>query len=156
MLVADDAFPLTTKILKPYNRLGEFGDRQKIFNYRLSRARRVVENAFGILVSKCRIYEKPIPLSVVKAEHLVKATCALHNWLRKTNRSYMSQQSIGREDWEAGCIIPGEWRTVKADALSNLHENTVRQNGDIARRLRNVYAEKFSTTDTVPWQWNMI
>lgn len=95
------------------------------------------------MVSTFRIYEKPIPLSVEKAEHLVKATCALHNWLRKTNRSYMSQQSVDIEDWESGCIIPGEWRTVKADALNDLSENAARYS-DVARRLRNVYAEKFS------------
>jgi hypothetical protein len=37
---------------------------------------RVVENTFGILASKFRIYEKPIPLNVDTAELPVKATCA--------------------------------------------------------------------------------
>ena len=64
VIVADDAFYLRTDVLKPYNTRGEFGDKQKIFNYRLSKARRVVENSFGILASKFRIYEKAIPLSV--------------------------------------------------------------------------------------------
>lgn len=43
VVVADDAFPLRTDILKPFNSRGEFGVKQKIFNYRLSRARNVVE-----------------------------------------------------------------------------------------------------------------
>ena len=48
MIVADDVFPLRTDIMKPYSQTGLTTERW-IFNYRLSRARRIVENAFGIL-----------------------------------------------------------------------------------------------------------
>lgn len=55
-LVADDAFALTNNLMKPYA-LRNLSGLERIFNYRLSRARRNVENAFGILGSRFRVIE---------------------------------------------------------------------------------------------------
>lgn len=54
VFVGNDAFPLVDRIMKPFAppRGGTLTDAEKIFNYRLSRARRYVDNAFGILTSK--------------------------------------------------------------------------------------------------------
>ena len=53
--VADEAFPLRPDMMKPYPR-GQHGTKipedQLVFNYRLSRAHRISENAFGILVQR--------------------------------------------------------------------------------------------------------
>ena len=56
MIVADDAFQLKEYIQKPYKE-------KRIFNYRLSRARRIVENTFGILVNRFHVFMTPIPLA---------------------------------------------------------------------------------------------
>jgi len=50
-LVGDDAFALRSWMMKPHSKK-ELTAVQRIFNYRLSRARRIVENAFGILANR--------------------------------------------------------------------------------------------------------
>lgn len=51
VFVADDAFPIGLHILKPYGGVHRTRE-QRIFDYRLSRARGVVENVFGIIVAR--------------------------------------------------------------------------------------------------------
>lgn len=81
VLVADDAFPLKPYIMKPYNFRGQ-NKQQNIFSYRLSRARRTVESAFGILTSRFRVFSTPILLDPTKAEKVVLPCIVLHNMLR--------------------------------------------------------------------------
>ena len=63
IVVADDAFSLTTYCMKPYSSQ-KLSDSKRIFGYRLSRARRTTGNAFEILsnrfsVLSSRIYLQP-------------------------------------------------------------------------------------------------
>ena len=48
-----DAFPLRPWLMKPYSMKGMTNE-QRVFNFRQSRARRVVENIFGIMVHRWR------------------------------------------------------------------------------------------------------
>lgn len=79
--MGDEAFPLMDNLMKPFSRK-TLNEEQAIFNYRLSRARRIVENAFGILASRFRILLREINLSPEKATLIVQACSHLHNFLR--------------------------------------------------------------------------
>ncbi|XP_076667932.1 uncharacterized protein LOC143368759 [Andrena cerasifolii] len=128
-LVGDNAFPLKEYLLKPFpgTRLTL---KQTIFNYRLSSARRVVVNAFGIMANKFRIFEKPIAFSSEKME-----------------------QSTDITNLDNGSIIEGSWRSAQqplgllplSRTLSN-HPN--RRSQDLRERL----ADYFVGEGSVPWQ----
>ena len=78
---------------------------QRIYNYRLSRARRTTENAFGILVAKWRIFRRAIRANVTLVEKIVQATICLHNYLCLTeNASYTLAGFVDCED-SSGNII---------------------------------------------------
>ncbi|GFX47773.1 putative nuclease HARBI1 [Trichonephila clavipes] len=89
-----------------------------IENYRTSRARRVSENAFGIIAWRFRVFSKAIELKPDTIDRVILAACSLHNWLRKTSPGhYMPQNALDREDFNTGEVTPGQWR---------LHANTLR------------------------------
>ena len=76
-----DAFSLKLWLMKPYSRWGmDLG--QTVFNYRISRGRRVVENAFGILTSGFRIFQRPMQQEPPVVARVVMACLLLHNLLR--------------------------------------------------------------------------
>ena len=56
---------------------------ERHFNYRHSRARRTVENGFGIDVKVWRVLAKPMELEPQVAEKIVLATIHLHNFRRR-------------------------------------------------------------------------
>jgi len=93
VIIGDEGFALHPRLLRPYSRR-ELNHERRIFNYRLSRARNVVEDAFGILTARFRIFLTTI--SITKPEnvnYIVLACCALHNFLRRRSRTYVSQSS---------------------------------------------------------------
>jgi hypothetical protein len=110
----------TREIMKPFSHR-TLAYEEKKFNYRLSRARRVVKNAFGILSSRFRIFHTAINLKPYKVDSIVFACCALHNFLRENARStYSLPQLIDSENIESGTKIEGAWRT-KPQHLVPLH-----------------------------------
>ncbi len=81
--VADAAFPLREDLLQPYAALwqGNMDEPEKMFNYRLSRACRVVENAFGILSQCFRMYHHTLDMTHGHTVLVVQASTVLHNFI---------------------------------------------------------------------------
>lgn len=120
VFVADDAFPLTKRIMKPYSGIHEKGTMQRKFNYHLSRARRVVENVFGIVSAVFRVLRKPMLLEPEKAQYVVMATVCLHNFLRKsTSRNIYTPPGTFDQEDSIGNVIDGNWRSCNGNDLSS-------------------------------------
>jgi len=82
VIIGDEAFPLQENIMRPYPGRGGT-EEQKIFNYRLSRARRCVESAFGLLAVRWRVFYSKIAVSTETTKNIVKACVVLHNLTQK-------------------------------------------------------------------------
>lgn len=83
VILGDQAFRLHKHILRPFSQKSAKGDSKKtIFNYRLSRARRVTENAFGLLSKVFRVFFQPININTTTCDDLIIVACCLHNMLR--------------------------------------------------------------------------
>ena len=88
-----------------------------IFNYCLSRARKTIENVFGILAAMFRIFKLPINAT---PDHVVKASVVPHNFLRVHESSVCCPPGfIDSEDGE-GNVVSGEWRLANYRHKRNL------------------------------------
>ena len=74
VFIGDDAFVLKNHLMKPYP-FQHLSLVERVFNYRSSQARRVIEKAFGVAASRFRVLHKPY----------TKAIVALHNFLMWSN-----------------------------------------------------------------------
>ena len=111
--MGDEAFPLQSWLLRPYPGQGIL-EEQRIFNYRLSSARRVIENAFSILAARGQVFTQPIQSTAEKTAPVVKATICLHNFLRQKNSAGCPKDFVDSYD-ETGTINKGEWRCLVGD-----------------------------------------
>ncbi|KAL0152824.1 hypothetical protein M9458_051864 [Cirrhinus mrigala] len=142
VFVGDEAFPLTTNLLRPYPG-HHIPPERRAFNYRLSRARLVVECAFGILSARWRMYRRVIATSPKVAEACVLATCVLHNFLRK-------KMLEGRR-----CTPTAAPANEAPSAPEGLRDAPRMGSNNASRRaiqLRDTYCTYFSQEGAVPWQ----
>jgi len=143
VLVGDEAFQLTNFMMRPYPGKGGLTKEKQIFNYRLSRARRMIECTFGLLASQWRIFRRPINTSIKTAINIVKATIVLHNLLRENNNNITTLSEI------ACCDIHSP-----TTALRNINSIGSNTNTQEACRIRNIFTDYFNNEGAVSWQEN--
>lgn len=150
VFVGDEAFALRRDFLKPFAQRDLIPER-KVFNYRLSRARRIVENVFGIMASRFRIFHTEINLRLDRIENVVLACCVLHNYLRRRSPSYWSPQPLlsNEEITEA--------HTEQADNIFiPLQRGFNRNYGQQDKEVRDIFMQFFNNEGRVEWQDQMI
>lgn len=116
---------------------------QWIYNYRISRGRRAVENAFGILVNRFRVLSNPISLARDKVVLITQACCVLHNYIKTESHEQITK---GNQDSE--------------DLINNTNtafHNVTYSRGRSTNRYiltREQFKEYFNNHGAVPWQDN--
>lgn len=83
--------------MKPYSEQGLTHDK-RIFNYQLSRERRIVESAFGILANRFRVLLGSINLSAPKVELIILTCVLLHNYLVTKNQNKYTELNNNFEE----------------------------------------------------------
>ena len=147
-VIGDDAFPMATYLIKPYP-MRLLNPTQRIFNYRLSRARNTVENSFGILANRWRCLLTTLGHPPKNARTIVKATLTLHNVMR---RRYPQEQvgEVDREDAN-GNLVPGQWREGRVLTSNRGLVGTRPQRQ--AKQQHNYLMDYYnSPTGALPWQ----
>ena len=120
VFVADEAFSLMLNLMRPYPGR-QLPPNERIFNYRLSRARRIVENAFGIMAARFRVFCRPLDVKPETADFAVKACTVLHNYLRKENHDlYMRDVDM---EVDIGRFGRRTVSTSEATAIRELFKN---------------------------------
>lgn len=143
-------------MMKPFRQNDLGNDRaKKIYNYRTSRARRIVENAFGILAARFRIYRTQINMSPKHIDSVVRATCALHNYLiAKCSTYYAPSECFDRENFEEGTTSSGFTTTESTlESLQNTRQGDAQK---MAKQIRNEFMRYFVSEGKVPCQDNFI
>ena len=138
VVVGDDAFGLKPHIMKPYPGR-EIGDFERIHNYRLSRARRVSENAFGILAKRFRVLDRKIHLDADKSTTVVNACIVLHNVLLTQNDAQYTRTTDES-------IAP----------LQTVPHQGCNRSSDSARHIRDEFADYFISNGQVDWHWDVV
>lgn len=146
VLLGDEAFALTNYMMRPYPRRNNLDFSRKVFNYRLSRARRTVECSFGVLSARWRVYRKPILATVENSIKIMQATVCLHNYIiakESTTLPEERQYSLQSED-----DIPynnqfHEFRDEQALIHGHINET----------KIRDQFKNYFMTTGAIEWQW---
>ena len=128
--------------MKPYGRR-MLTREERIANYRISRGRRVVENAFGILVSRFRVMMTTIELPPETVRDVVLTCVVLHNILISQYQGQHGGQQPGGDD-----DVRGDGWLIGGAADCGRNKSPARE----AKRLRDYLKDYFNNEGALAWQ----
>ena len=143
--IGDAGFPLKKYLLTPFSRMTNLTMGQKIFNFRLSRARSSVERGFGILNSRWRILQQPLGFKIENIDTIIGSILCLHNF------SITYEINIKEEDRAS----LNEEIPVHNDDDNEIAENVENEEDalEIRRKLVNYFV---SPAGSIPKQWQKV
>lgn len=112
----------------------------------------MVENCFGILASRFRIYRQEIAMHPDGIEKVVRATVILHNMLQHLcAKTYMPKAAVDNED-DSHRVIPGQWRSQEnlTPLAGTRHRNPSVHAKNARRHLEDYF---LSAEGAVHWQY---
>jgi hypothetical protein len=125
-IVADPAYPLLPWVLKGYPNDNNAPRRERVFNYRLSRARVTVENTFGRWKGRFIRFTKRVDMEVSKLVNVTYASCILHNICELQKNDYVALwdqenevlQEVVADEIDEDNIFPHDAHDIR-DVLTN-------------------------------------
>ncbi|XP_018360394.1 PREDICTED: uncharacterized protein LOC108759443 [Trachymyrmex cornetzi] len=159
--IGDEGFPLSMNLMRPYSGRN-LNENKKIFNYRLSRARKTIENAFGILVSRWRVLRSSC-MHPNTVDRIILSTVCLHNFLKSFeeqqsatyNRVYCPPNFIDVEN-NNGDVINGAWRENDVH-IQGIQPCNARRATIEAYEQRDKLTNYFLTLQgEIPWQYEYV
>ena len=159
VFIGDEAFPLKPFLIRTYSRIAR-ALLKRIFNYRLSRARRIVENVFGILDTRFKIFRQTIIANLDTATKITNVVVALHNFLMFDRDFSGSDYCLGNYvDFEVNkSVVEGEWRKEHQGTGLVPVQNMGSHNYSFdAKQVLDDFRNFFnSAAGSVQWQYNMV
>ena len=152
--VCDDAFPLGKHLMKPYPSKN-LSEERRIFNYRLSRARRISENVFGLLAARFRVFHTMISLKPESVIKVILACCSLHNFLmKKSANAYAPPGSVDTD--VNGEVQQGSWRNENIASKLQSLPKTKQRCPKNAEEMRDLLCNYVNGPGAIPWQWRVL
>ena len=122
MIIGDSAFPFHTWLMKPYANTVPT-PQQQYFNYRLSRARMVVEGAFGMLKGRWRVLMRKSECEEETLKLMSLACVVLHNIC-------IDMEDKGVRNWDVGYDQRTNRRRPVTEIRDLLHMTKCRKTPD--------------------------
>lgn len=120
-LLGDAAFPLRPYMMTPYGGR-DIGIDKTHHNLELSRGRCSIENAFGILCARWRVFLTTMAVNPEHADSIIMAAALLHNYaMTEGDGLYANQNFV--DHYSEGIMVEGEWRRIISNSSNQALQN---------------------------------